>query len=408
MYIWRCASSRCCSATRCHRAAAPAWRRAALALGMLLRCRRAATGFPFAQQRVPALRHGAADRTQPSPRRSPPRVMTDSPRPAAPAGARASASVLGRRRRASRRRIARGPRTLRPATSPDNRHRRRLAPPPAPGARRRVRPAPRPAVPGPDDHRFDQLASAPSTAFSQPASTCRRSPTRRPSSGHAPAATGWRALSCPRRGVLQGFQRRQAAAGGLRLLAQFGQFDWVALPLPPRQLACLRASTCSASVPAFLLGVVLELQLLEGIGQRVEVQAWRASAFATVRGGDRRRGPGDQVFDAIAFHVAGARNLGLLAAVRVPALLPVGQRRFRPRARRPGAAGRSSAAVPAAARPRPPLRATPSSFCWSPLMCEPSSASADCASSRRAQAGTDSSRWWAICCSTRASVLLTW
>ena len=43
-----------------------------------------------------------------------------------------------------------------------------------------------------------------------------------------------------------------------------------------------------------------------------------------------------------------------------------------------------------------------SSFCWSTLMWAPISASAECASSRARCRRCASSRWWAICCSTRA------
>ena len=75
------------------------------------------------------------------------------------------------------------------------------------------------------------------------------------------------------------------------------------------------------------LGVVLLLDRRKGLGQCRHVQsgALRAELFAATVG---IQDLPVQVFDAGAFDVAGTRGFGLRLAVRIPALLPVGQRGF--------------------------------------------------------------------------------
>ena len=103
------------------------------------------------------------------------------------------------------------------------------------------------------------------------------------------------ALLLAQRGVLQGFQRGQAATRGLRLLADFGQFGLrgalLVLQLGQRVLAGFELG--GEAVERFLLGVVLLLDAGEGLGQRGQVEAG-ALAGQRLRDDGRRRATGDR------------------------------------------------------------------------------------------------------------------
>ena len=164
---------------------------------------------------------------------------------------------------------------------------------------------------------------------------------------------GRRALLLPERGVLQRLQRRQPAARGLRLLADFRQLG-LRGALLVLQLGDGVLARFDFGVQAFergLLRVVLDLDAGEGFGQRGQVEA-RAFADELLATTIRVQRLAVEVIDAGALDVAGARGLGLGAGMRVPTLLPVGE---------PGlgvaqcvllATGRRPAAAPVAARHR--------------------------------------------------------
>src|SRR5690606_15618481 len=136
-----------------------------------------------------------------------------------------------------------------------------------------------------------------------------------------------RALLLPERRVLQRLQRRQPAARFLRVLAHFGQFvlrgALLVLQFDRGLLALLEIG--GQRVERGCLLVVPALHAGEGFGERSEVQrrALGVELFATAVGIQRLP---VEVVDAGALDVAGARGFVLFAAVRVPALLPVGQR----------------------------------------------------------------------------------
>jgi hypothetical protein len=124
---------------------------------------------------------------------------------------------------------------------------------PAPGDHRRVRPAHRPRLPGASTSTASiNWPSAPSTAFSQPASTCRRSPTRAASS--SPCAFS---QASPR-----------PAPGPARPCCRVSSDD----KRPRAACACLRSSASSAWRAALLVlgvggGLLAQLDLL---AQRVQ------------------------------------------------------------------------------------------------------------------------------------------
>src|SRR5690606_15556669 len=136
-----------------------------------------------------------------------------------------------------------------------------------------------------------------------------------------------RALLLAQRRVLQGFQRRQPAALFLRLLAHLGQFvlrrALLVLQFGDGLLALLEFGV--EGVERSLLFLVLRLDAGEGLGQRRQVErgALAGQLFAAALGFEALA---VEVVDARALDVAGARGLGLLAGVRVLALLPLGQR----------------------------------------------------------------------------------
>ncbi len=178
-----------------------------------------------------------------------------------------------------------------------------------------------------DQHAFDQLAER---AFHRvfPAgihvqafadTRCRIQPTRlQPRHGSA--------LLLAQRGLLQGFQRGQATAQAVGLLAQFGQFVLAIalLFLHGRHALLAQLDVFAQFIQCSLLRVVPQVQLLEGFFQRVHVQA---GAF----GGQRFTTPVGiedllvQVVHARALDIAGARGLRTLRGVLFPALLPAGQ-----------------------------------------------------------------------------------
>ncbi len=137
------------------------------------------------------------------------------------------------------------------------------------------------------------------------------------------------ALLLAERGLLQGFQRGQAAARGLRLLAHLGQFGLAGtLPLLQRRRAFLAQFHLFVQfVQRCGLGFVLQLQLLERLGQRLHVEAGAL-------GGQRLAAAvgfqdlAVEIVDAGALHLARAGGFGGVAVVRFPALLPVVQRGF--------------------------------------------------------------------------------
>jgi hypothetical protein len=135
------------------------------------------------------------------------------------------------------------------------------------------------------------------------------------------------ALLLAQRRVLQRFERREATARGLCGLAHLGQFALRAalLVLHGRDGGLAFFDLRGEPVERGLLRVVLHLQAGEGLRQRGEVQAgaFAGELFAAAFGVERLA---VELFDARAFDIAGARGLGLRAGVRVPALLPVGER----------------------------------------------------------------------------------
>ena len=170
-----------------------------------------------------------------------------------------------------------------------------------------------------------------------------------------------RALFLAERRVLQGFQRRQPAAAGLRLLAHFGQLGLrgALLVLQLQHGLLARIEIGVEAVERGFLRIVLRLHGSEGLGQRCKVEsfAFARQLFAAAFGIERLA---IEIVDARALDVAGARGLGLRGTVRVPALLPVGQRWLRHRAARPAARRRRPAVAPAAVRhPRSSRAARP-------------------------------------------------
>ncbi len=178
-----------------------------------------------------------------------------------------------------------------------------------------------------DQHAFDQL---PQRAFDRVfpavfdadalAHARRRIQPARLQPGHRGA------LLLAERGLLQGFQRRQPAPRGLRLLAHLGQ-----LGLRAALLFLQRGQRLLAGFDLFVepvqrgaLGLVLQLHLFEGRGQRVQVQpgALGGQRFAAALGFQRLP---VKVIDAGALNFAGARGFGGVALVGFPTLLPVGQ-----------------------------------------------------------------------------------
>src|SRR5690606_12425747 len=128
-------------------------------------------------------------------------------------------------------------------------------------------------------------------------------------------------------GVLQGFQRSQAAARGLALLAHLGQLGLL-LPLLLLQrgqggLALFQLA--GQAIEAGLLLVVLAAHLFQrrhdGVG--IQAAALVGQRLAPAAGFQRLL---FQVFDLGALDLRPARGLGLGAGVGVPALLPVLQR----------------------------------------------------------------------------------
>ena len=218
-----------------------------------------------------------------------------------------------------------------------------------------------------------------------------------------------RALLLAQRGMLQGFQRGQATACGLGVLADLGQ-----LRLRAALLFLQRADGLLAgfqigveAVQRGFLGFVLLLRLFEHQRQRVQVQAtaFAGQDFAAAVGFQRLL---VQVIDAGALDFAGARGFGRFAAVPFPALLPVGQFRFRVaqglllvlvvflqlRQLRLGFGDRFA------------QHAQPG-FIAADVLAEFGQARS-AASSRAFCRRSASSRWCWICCSMRASALPTW
>ncbi len=130
-------------------------------------------------------------------------------------------------------------------------------------------------------------------------------------------------------GLLQGFERGQAAARGLGLLADVGQFGLAGA------LAVLQAGDgflagfdlFGQAIKRGLLGFVLQLQFFEGFGQCVEVESdpFGAERFTAAVGFEHLA---VEVVDAGAFDFAGARSFGGGAGMGFPARLPVGQLGF--------------------------------------------------------------------------------
>src|SRR5690606_31304067 len=138
-----------------------------------------------------------------------------------------------------------------------------------------------------------------------------------------------RALLLAQRRVLQGFQRGQAAALFLRLLAHLGQFR-LRVALLVLQFGDGLLARLDLGGQAFqrgLLFVVLRLQRDEGFGQRVDIQprAFGGELLAAAFGFERLA---VEVVDARALDVAGTGRLRLRPGMRIPALLPVGQPRL--------------------------------------------------------------------------------
>ena len=107
----------------------------------------------------------------------------------------------------------------------------------------------------------------------------------------------------------------QLALGGALLLLQAGHV----------LLACFQLFV--EPVQRGLLRLVLDLRLLEGLRQRLQVQAGALGRQRLAAAVGLQRLP-VQVVHAGALDLAGTRGLGRLAAVGLPALLPVGQRRL--------------------------------------------------------------------------------
>ncbi len=137
------------------------------------------------------------------------------------------------------------------------------------------------------------------------------------------------ALLLAKRGLLQGFQRRQPTARGLRLLAHFGQLALAGalLFLQPSERVLARLDLLGQPVQRGLLGFMAQFDLLERLGQCLEVEpsALIDQRFAAAVGFQRLA---IQIIDARAFHFTGTRGLAGVAVMRFPALLPVGQPRF--------------------------------------------------------------------------------
>src|SRR5690606_21509261 len=136
-----------------------------------------------------------------------------------------------------------------------------------------------------------------------------------------------RALLLAQRRVLERLQRGQAPARLLGLLADFGDL-LLRRALLVLQLEGGPAPRLEGRVEVLqrdLLRLVLFGHAGEGLGQRVQVEpgALRRQRLATAVGFERLA---VEVVDAGPLHLGRARGLRGLAAVRVPALLPVGQR----------------------------------------------------------------------------------